>query len=133
MIILDTHTLLWMDRDDEALGRQSRRLIEQAWKTGTVAVSAISFWESALLAQHGRIKLPVAVETWRIDLLQAGIQEIALNGHIALLACSLDYEPRDPADRFILASALHHNALLITADRQILNWQSELERHNAKA
>jgi len=30
MILLDTHTLLWMDRDDDALGRQSRALIEQA-------------------------------------------------------------------------------------------------------
>ena len=132
MIVLDTHTLLWMDRDDVALGRQSRVLIEQAWATSSVAVSAISFWESALLAQHGRIELPLAIETWRMDLLRAGIQEIVLDGQIALLACSLDYTPCDPADRFIIASALYHGALLLTADSQILNWKSNLERHDAR-
>jgi len=132
MILLDTHTLLWMDRDDVALGRQSRVLIEQAWATSSVAVSAVSFWESALLAQHGRIELPLAIETWRMDLLGAGIQEIVLDGQIALLACSLDYTSRDPADRFIIASALLHGALLLTADSQMLNWQSKLERHDAR-
>lgn len=133
MILLDTHTLLWMDRDDDALGRQSRVLIEQAWKTNTVAVSAISFWEAALLEQHGRIVLPLAVEIWRTDLLQAGVREIALDGRIALLATTLEDLPRDPADRFITATAIHHDALLITADSKILAWQSQLPRQNAKA
>jgi PIN domain nuclease of toxin-antitoxin system len=132
MILLDTHTLLWMDRDDDALGRQSRALIEQAWKTDTVAVSAISFWEVALLEQHGRIVLPMAMEIWRTDLLQAGVREIALDGRIALLATTLENLPRDPADRFITATALHHDALLITADNKILAWESQLPRQNAK-
>ena len=81
MIFLDTHALLWMDRNDASLGAQSRRLIEDAWRTDTVAVSAISFWEAAMLAQRGRIVLPVAVETWRADLLHAGIREIPIDGH----------------------------------------------------
>jgi PIN domain nuclease of toxin-antitoxin system len=132
MILLDTHTLLWMDRDDDALGRQSRALIEQAWKTDTVAVSAISFWEVALLEQHGRIVLPMAMEIWRTDLLQAGVREIALDGRIALLATTLENLLRDPADRFITATALHHDALLITADNKILAWESQLPRQNAK-
>ena len=44
VIVLDTHALLWMDRDDPALGAASRRLIEEAWRAGQVAVSTISFW-----------------------------------------------------------------------------------------
>ena len=133
MILLDTHALLWMDRDDNALGQQARTFIEQAWKTGTVAVSAISFWEVALLEQNGRIVIPLAVEIWRTDLLEAGVREIALDGRIALLATTLEDLPRDPADRFITATALHHDALLITADKKILAWQSQLPRQNAKA
>jgi len=95
-------------------------------------VSAISFWEVALLEQHGRIVLPMAVEIWRTDLLQAGVREIAIDGRIALLATTLEDLPRDPADRFITAPALHHDALLITADNKILTWQSQLPRQNAK-
>ncbi|HET9112692.1 MAG TPA: hypothetical protein VFN66_02335 [Burkholderiales bacterium] len=78
MIVLDTHTLLWMDRNDTSLGGQSRGLMENAWRTNTVAVSAISFWEVAMLVQRGRILLPVAADIWRADLLQAGIREIAI-------------------------------------------------------
>ena len=133
MIVLDTHTLLWMDKDDDALGKQSRIIIEQAWKSDVVAVSAISFWECSLLEQRGRIHLPLAVEVWRADLLQAGIKEIALDGRIAFLASALEYFPRDPADRFIAATALHFDALLLTADKSILDWQSDLPRQNAKS
>lgn len=132
MIVLDTHALLWMDRNDAALGPQSRRMVEDAWRTNTVAVSAISFWEAAMLAQRGHIVLPVAVETWRADLLQAGIQEIPINGGIALLAASFHDFHRDPADRFIVATAMHHGALLVTADSKILAWQADLASQDAK-
>lgn len=132
MIVLDTHALLWMDRNDASLGEQTRRLIEDAWRSGAVAVSAISFWETAMLAQRGRIVLPVAVETWRADLLQAGVQEIPIDGRIALRATSFHDLHRDPADLFIVATAIHHGALLITADNKILAWQASLSRHDAR-
>ena len=106
--------------------------IEQAWKNDVVAVSAISFWECALLEQRERIQLPLEVGVWRADLLQAGIKEIALDGRIALLASALEYFSRDPADRFIAATALHWDALLLTADTSILDWQSDLPRQNAR-
>lgn len=132
MIVLDTHVLLWMDRDDESLGKKSRAIIDQAWKKDVVAVNAISFWEVSLLAQRGRIDLPANVDAWRWDLLQAGIREIPLDGRIALLASSLDSEHRDPADRFIIATALHHDALLITADKVLLDWEPVLKRLDAR-
>jgi PIN domain nuclease of toxin-antitoxin system len=132
VIILDTHALLWMDRNDKSMGSQSRRVIEDAWRMNTVAVSAITFWEVAMLAQRERIVLPVAVETWRADLLQAGIREIPVNGRIALLAASFHDLHRDPADRFIVAAALHHNALLVTADNKILAWQAGLTTQDAR-
>ncbi len=133
MIILDTHTLLWMDRNDTSLGAQSRSLIENMWRTNTVAVSAISFWEVAMLVQRGRILLPVATNIWRADLLQAGIREIAIDGRIGLLATTYTELHRDPADRFIVATAMTHHALLVTADSKILAWKAKLTTQDAKA
>jgi PIN domain nuclease of toxin-antitoxin system len=133
VIVLDTHALLWMDRNDASLGTQSRRLIEDAWRTNTVAVSAISFWEVAMLAQRGRIVLPVDIEIWRADLLQAGVQEISVNGRISILATSFHNLHRDPADRFIVATAMQHGALLVTADSKILEWKENLDRQDARA
>lgn len=132
VIVLDTHTLLWMDRDDPALGPVARRLIEDAWRAGQVAVSAISFWETAMLAQRGRIVLPLPATEWRSELLQAGVREIALDGRIGMLATQLENMHRDPADRFIVAASLQHQATLITADQSVLAWESELVRQDAR-
>jgi len=133
MIVLDTHALLWMDRDDLSLGVQARSQIEDAWRTEGIAVSAISFWEVAMLAQRGRVILPVAIEVWRMDVLHAGVQEIPIDGRIALLATSLIQLHRDPADRFIVATAMHHRASLMTADSKILAWTGELARQDARS
>lgn len=132
MIVLDTHALLWMDRNDAALGPSTRTLIEQSWRKEGVAVCALSFWEVAMLEARGRISLPVAAQLWRTDLLQAGVREIPLDGQLALIAASLDNFHKDPADRFIVATVVHHRALLVTADSQILAWGGVLKRQNAR-
>lgn len=133
VIVLDTHALLWMDRNDPMLGPQSRALIENTWRSDVVAVSAISFWETALLADRGRIVLPVPAEAWRLDLLQAGLREIAVDGRVALLATRLEGLHRDPADRFIVATSLQLGATLVTADGQLLGWNGDLPRQDASA
>ncbi len=127
MILLDTHVLLWLDRDDASLGSQARASIARAWEAGRVAVSAISFWEAALLDQRGRIALHRPVSQWRSDWLEAGLQELPLDGATALLGASLHDFHADPADRFIAATALRHQACLFTADRLILAWQGTLQ------
>jgi PIN domain nuclease of toxin-antitoxin system len=33
LIVLDTHALLWMDRNDPMLGPQARALIENTWRS----------------------------------------------------------------------------------------------------
>lgn len=133
MIVLDTHALLWLDRDDSALGETARQRIEVAWRTAGVAVSAISFWEAAMLVDRGRIALPVDVHRWCSDLLMAGIKEIPVDGQIAVLAVSLQGLHKDPADRLIIATAVVHRAALVTADERILAWPGKLDRQNARA
>ncbi len=133
MIVLDTHTLLWMDSNDDLLGGGARRQIEDAWRTDGISVSAISFWEVAMLARSGRVVLPVAIEVWRADLLQAGVQEIPIDGRIALLAVSLHNFHKDPADRFIVATAIYHRASLLTADGRILECPVEFARQDARS
>ena len=132
MIVLDTHVLLWMDRNDEALGPLARSVIESQWHDDTVAVSAISFWEVAVLQQRQRIALPKLVQEWRAELTQSGLKEISLDGHVALLAAELKCFQRDHADRFIAATAMVSDATLLTADAQILGWEGSLKRQDAR-
>ncbi len=127
-MILDTHALLWIDRNDPTLGREARQRIEVEWRAGQVAVSAITFWEVAMLAERGRIALPMPVALWREDWIKAGLVEIPVDGRIALLSTQLENLHRDPADRFIMATAIDRNTALMTADRLILDWAGALAR-----
>ena len=84
-----------------------------------------------MLQGKGRIELRVDVETWRAALLRDGLVEIPVDGNIAVRAGLLSDLHRDPADRFIVATALGGHDLL-TSDRRILEWQSELVRVDAR-
>ena len=126
MIVLDTHVLLWLDREDPALGPSSRERISTAWGKGLVAVCAISFWEVAMLAARGRVELRQSPESWRVDWLRAGLEEIAQDGALALAAAELAEFHPDPADRFIAATAMGRAATLITADQAMLRWPGPL-------
>lgn len=132
MILLDTHALLWMDRDDPALGPQAREAISRAWRRGEVAVSAISWWECAMLAERARISLPGAAESWRSNLIESGLLEFPIDGRVALTSASLEDLHRDPADRFILATAMIREATLVTADARLLEWPGQVSRLDAR-
>ncbi|MDE0029268.1 MAG: type II toxin-antitoxin system VapC family toxin [Deltaproteobacteria bacterium] len=130
MIVLDTHVILWTRLDEDRLGGNARVEIDRAWASEEVAVSAISFWEIALLQQKGRIRFPEDVAHWRRELLDQGIVEIAVNGSIAVRAIGLPEFHADPADRMIVATALEGHRL-VTADRRILGWSGPLSRIRA--
>jgi PIN domain nuclease of toxin-antitoxin system len=131
VILLDTHVLVWMDADDAALGRAARRVILQGWGEQQVAVSAVSFWECAVLHSRGRISLPKSPSAWRGDLIAAGLVEWPLDGEIAILAADLETLHKDPADRFIAATAISRRAALVTADERLLRWEHSLKRVDA--
>lgn len=131
MILLDTHVLVWMDTDDPILGETTRRLVQRAWDTEDLAVSAISFWECAMLQRRERILLPTTASVWRSDLLAAGLRECPLDGEISILATQLDLH-KDPADRLIAATAVVNSAILLTADERLLSWEHRMRRQDAR-
>lgn len=132
MIVLDTHVLVWCSLAPQRLGGQASTLIQQAWADRGVAVSAISFWEVAMLQRRGRLSLSHSVAAWRRTWLEGGLEEIPLDGGLAIAGAELDGLHADPADRWIAAAALQREALLITADAQLLAWQAPLERQDAR-
>jgi PIN domain nuclease of toxin-antitoxin system len=132
VIVLDTHALIWADTDDRKLGRKARALIDRLWPLGKVAVTAISFWEVGLLQARRRLRLPVSLREWRDAVLDAGAVELPLDGAVAMRALELSGLHDDPADRFIVASAIVHGAALVTADERLLDWRNALERYDAR-
>jgi PIN domain nuclease of toxin-antitoxin system len=131
VIVLDTHVLYWLATDDPALGAEARGIIARALADGEVAASAISYWELAMLADKGRIEAD-DIEAMRRIAIDAGIAEIALDGATAVLAARLAGFHKDPADRMIAATAMKHNARLLTADERILSAMPPDRCHDAR-
>lgn len=132
MILLDTHVLIWLTEGVAQLGARARQMSDEALALDRLAVSAMTFWEMAMLHQRGRIQLVQPVPMWRRTLLDQGVIEIPLTGELGIAAATLPDFHADPADRFITATALRHRATLITADGRILTWSGSVQRHDAR-
>ena len=131
-VLLDTHVLVWLLEDYSQLGRRAAHRADTAARTGVLLVSAITFWEVALLAMRHRVTLAQTVAGWRRRVLDLGIEEISVSGDIGILATELEGLPADPADRIIAATASTQGAVLVTADQKILDWKGQLARHDAR-
>ncbi|MEA2880266.1 MAG: hypothetical protein QOF14_5462 [Hyphomicrobiales bacterium] len=131
MIVLDTHAAIWFVTEDSNLGPRARVMARSALREGTLFVSAISFWEIALLTARRRLRPARSPAEQRVTVLGAGVQEMPISGEIAILAVELNNLPGDPADRFIMATAIKHAATLVTADEALLNWRHAVRRADA--
>ena len=131
MTLLDTQVLIWMRFGNRRLRSQTRQQIDRALQAGNAAVSAISFWEIALLHEKRRLTLLHDIAAWRRTLLQEGLIEIPVDGEIGIRANELADFHADPADRLIVATALVGGHQLVTADRRILEWPGPLRRFDA--
>lgn len=120
MILLDTHVLVWLDQGSALLGKRARRTIEQSHQKEEVAIASVSFWEIGTLIEKGRLAFQGSLTEWRVSLLNSGFIELPADGSIALAAASLKEFSGDPVDRLISATALIHEAKLVTADDRML-------------
>lgn len=124
MILLDTHIWLnWLILGEGALPPGIRNAIVTADRIG---VSAISCFEVTMLAGRGRIELPCETDAWLIKaLIPSGIESLPVTCEISHRAVLLPEHHKDPADRLIIATALHHGARLASVDGMFASY-SEL-------
>jgi PIN domain nuclease of toxin-antitoxin system len=132
VILLDTHALVWLAEDDPQLGPKATQLAENALRADELLISAMSFWEIAMLAAKNRAQLSRSAEDIRRQVLAQGFREIPVDGEIGVSAVRLSNFHGDPADRSIAATAETTGATLLTADRRILGWRGRLKTHDAR-
>jgi PIN domain nuclease of toxin-antitoxin system len=116
MICLDTHVLLWWTLEPERLSPRALRAVDEA---DGLAVSSIVFWEIALLARRQKVHLGTSIAVWTREVLSlTRIESLPLLPETAVAAESLTMHA-DPADRFIVATAIHRGLSLVTKDAAI--------------
>ncbi len=120
MIVLDTHALIWAVQDNPKLGAAARERVEKEAREDTILIPAICVWEIALIVSRGHVKLPFDTLSWmRRVLNRPGYDLAPLEPDIAAASVGLAWAHKDPADRMIVATALHWRAPVLTVDRTI--------------
>ena len=124
LLLLDTHVWLWLVAGSSDLSAEARNAIKRATAAGALRIAAISLWEIASLAAHGRIVLGKSIRLWLDEALaEPGPAIDPLSPEIAIESYALpEAFHRDPADRLIVATARVANATLMTRDRRILDY-----------
>ena len=124
MILLDTHTLIWLARDPGKLSIAATRTIQTAHRRGGLAISAITLWELAWLATHARLDFAGPVDDFVVKL-SSRTAVLPITPRIAVLASQFPTSySRDPGDRLIGATALAEGLVLVTKDRMMREFGS---------
>lgn len=116
MILLDTCTLLWLA--DRSLPPPLMALLGA--HDDAVLVSGISAWEVGVKYAAGKLPLPAPPEVWWPGVVaHHDLGEVPVESEIALLSTRLPPLHADPADRILVATAMHLGATLLTPDPRI--------------
>jgi PIN domain nuclease of toxin-antitoxin system len=116
VIVADTQALVWWILSPSRLTVAARNALDE----GVVRVAIISCLEIANLSRRKRIALPLDVAAWLDAIAQLpNIMLLPMTLEIAITAGLLGDPIRDPADRVIVSTALHHGLTLVTSDSKI--------------
>ena len=125
MIILDTNVTLRVGGDWEAneISIAAEEFVIDAQRRGEAAISAATIWEIGEQAAKGRIQTDFSSLIDRLK--EKGVTTIPIDGNIAVRAVQLrsEWADKDPADRFIMATALLTNSQLVTIDPEMIAWK----------
>jgi PIN domain nuclease of toxin-antitoxin system len=116
-LLLDTHIWLWSLRQTDRLGARVRNelrdLKNELW------LSPISTWEALILHQKGRVYLAQDLDRW-VGEATGPFRQAPLTHEMVNAARRLPLPHRDPANRFLAATALVLDLTLVTADVNLL-------------
>ena len=119
-MVLDTQALVWWVHGT-GLSAAATAAINDEQPSRELLVSSITAWEIAMLVSRGRLLLSLEVDAWLLALVRSSaVRFVPIDNDIATAAANLPGQlHRDPADRFVIATARHFAAPLVTSDQKI--------------
>ena len=116
-LLLDTHIWLWSLREPDRLGPRTQHELENP--ANELWLSPINTWEALILHEKGRVRLEGDLDVWVADA-TARFRVAPLTHEIVTVSVRLSLPQRDPADRFLAATAKVLGLTLVTADANLL-------------
>lgn len=118
-LLLDTHIWLWSFREPHKLSSEVHQVL--ADPRNEVFLSPISLWEVMLLVEKKRLEMRQDLATWFARAVaDLGLEEAPLNWKVVNeIPCILPNH-KDPADRFLVATAIAYDLVFVTADQKVM-------------
>ena len=118
-LLLDTHIWLWSLLEPGRLSRRVKR--ELADPASELWLSPISVWELSVMLRRGRVRLEHDFHEWvETALKRAPLREAPVTNDVAMATYDIDLPHRDPADRFLAATATVFDLTLVTGDKRLI-------------
>ncbi len=116
-LLLDTHIVLWSLSEPQKLTERIAEVLEN--EKNTLYVSSVTIWEILVLSEKSKISLHAddLPDFLRKAFRKIPFIELPINNEIAIKSSLIDLPQQDPADRFIGATALFHDMILVTVDK----------------
>ena len=114
-LLLDTHIWVWSLLEPNRIKPSIQRELQK--KENELWISPISLWEVLILHRKGRLELQPDPFTW-IDsaLTEVPMHEATVNFGVSIMSEKLSLKVKDPADRFLVATACVYDLVFVTAD-----------------
>jgi len=118
--LLDTHTALWFFGGDTVLSSTADHIIRD--RTNRIYLSVVSAWELTIKISIGKLRFPGDAE---------GFKQVAQKNDITIMPIEISHLTalkelpmihRDPFDRLLIATTLAEEMRLITADKNIAQY-----------
>lgn len=116
-LLLDTHIWLWSVIEPARLGKRTQAELQNP--ENELWLSPISTWEALILHEKKRVYLATDLQEW-VEQNTAPFREAPCTHQIAAASRRLPLPQRDPADRFLAATAFVLKLTLVTADANLL-------------
>jgi len=121
-LLLDTHIWIWYYTAPEKLTSEVAR--ELANPANDRFLSPVSIWETIILLEKRRVNLRQDFGEWfKQSVADLELNEAPLHWEVAHELRFTLLSHRDPADRFLVATAKVYDLTLVTADESLMSVQ----------
>ncbi len=125
LLLLDTHTLIWLDIASTKLSSKAIELLKDS--SNTLLVSVVSIWEMQIKLQLGKLQLNQNLSDMIVSQQQTNhinILPVKLSHVLALQ--NLPMYHKDPFDRLLIVQAQVEKAILVSCDEKLKPYSVEI-------
>jgi len=119
--LLDTHIALWSLGDENNLSERTKSVLDDL--SNILYISIISVWEIALKINTEKLIFAGGPSFFLEQMKKNGIKLLNIKGYHINYLENLPFHHRDPFDRLLIAAAATEGLTLITADKNIHQYE----------